>query len=258
MILVSLAFSFIGLGNFIPHNINKLKQQRMIEQEYLLDNKQYLTNPEYQSAPIKMKLLSPKVFEIKEQLSKKNISSHQQKRTKETLKYIAIYRKVIRNNKALSSSRTDLKHSNPMNQSDLNIKSINNWSKCSYANSGINPFVPNYDNIPNSIQSDFVMEHHKEHSKSSAKSKIGLPHLPKRSINESLDGANDSMADPETARKSLTNRSKSRQYKSVTKEQAKVSHQLPTIERHLHESQTFMKTLKLKGDIRHELSKGKH
>lgn len=61
-----------------------------------------------------------------------------------------------------------------------------------------------------------------------------------------MDG--NSQNERESERKPLTNRSKKRQFKSVIKDQPQTS-QLPTIERHLQQSQTFMKTLKMKQDV---------
>lgn len=127
-------------------------------------------------------MISPKVFDIQEQLSKQNIISHQQKRAKETLKYISIYRKVIRNNKVLSSSRTDLKQMNGkdnsgLNESDLNIRSINHWTKCSYADN-INFKLVNCQQDRNSMNPNFTEEEqHSERKRD--REKIALPILPK-------------------------------------------------------------------------------
>jgi hypothetical protein len=59
-------------------------------------------------APIKMNLASPKLPEINGKLNTGGRYISQQK-TKDSLKRIGVYRKVIRNSKILSSSRTDLK-----------------------------------------------------------------------------------------------------------------------------------------------------
>ena len=243
--------TFQTIGNFIPHEIAKSGPDHIREHEYFSENNQLIINPGCDNIPVKMKMLSPKVFDIKEQLSKKNFARQQQKRAKETLKYIAIYRKVIRNTKALSSSRTDLKQINTMNDSDLNIQSINNWSKNGYPDGNISNAAV-YDQIVANIQPKQVPDE-RDVVKGHIKHKLGLPHLPKRSISESINDLNSPGSETGSTKRSITNRSGKRQFKSVVKNQPK----LPTIERHLQQSHTFMKTLKMKSENKHDFIQGR-
>ena len=65
-----------------------------------------------------MKLLTPKIFEMKETVQNNRRYLAQQQKSKEAFKYIAIYRKALRNSKVLSSSRTDLKIQDDNNEYD--------------------------------------------------------------------------------------------------------------------------------------------
>jgi hypothetical protein len=58
--------------------------------------------------PTKMNLLTPKFLEMKDTVIKNRYNNPQQSR--DAMKYIAIYRKSLRNNNNLSSSRTKIQH----------------------------------------------------------------------------------------------------------------------------------------------------
>lgn len=73
--------------------------------------------------PAKMKLLSPKLYELDELGQVQQYSSMNNQKN-DTYKYISIYRKALRNSNGMNSSRTDLKI-----QENDNSDYINNFAK---------------------------------------------------------------------------------------------------------------------------------
>lgn len=113
-------------SNFISHELTRKSKHKLVEDsEYFRNDKpmrmdfqnsegnfsNFLFPPTFLNenvAPLTMKLASPKLPEIRGNLNTDSRYINQQK-AKDSLKRIGVYRKTIRNSKALNSSRTDLK-----------------------------------------------------------------------------------------------------------------------------------------------------
>lgn len=101
-----------------------------------------------------MKLLSPKLFETQE------LSHHSKWYTGEqpgrgTLKYIALYRKALRNSNALNSSRTDLKIEDKINEYDTNFIKTN-YGLNLMKTEAKNDLVPTDSSLKNNSARDYI------------------------------------------------------------------------------------------------------
>lgn len=148
--------------NFIPHHGSKSKQGIADDNEYFSSDNQSTLIPVKELHPksvneyvykfnffrsMKTKILSPKLFEIKDALKNK----HQ--KTKEAFRYISIYRKALRNSRELSSSRTDLR-----------VKEANDYDN-EFRKTSFKP-------LNSEVESDLVPTDHTHHNKSARDERI--------------------------------------------------------------------------------------
>ena len=78
---------------------------------------------------VKMKNLSPQISNLKESLKNNQRYIAQQKKMKETMKYISLYTTSLRNSKIMNSSRTDLRNKEKNNEYDSDFVKTNYISK---------------------------------------------------------------------------------------------------------------------------------